>query len=81
MTIIQQYPYYVGDLITGQYSIKNEGTQQITFEILTIGGHDPDNQTADFTAHTNIVLNSGATYAYQGTLLLTKPGNYHFFCA
>jgi hypothetical protein len=49
--------------------------------VLTVGGRDPDNQVADFTWIRSITLNPGASYNYQGTLTLTKVGNYHFFCA
>ncbi len=81
LTINQPPPYYVGDTITGQFTIKNEGTASITFDVLTIGGRDPDDQVADFTFQYGITLNPGESYKYQGTLNLMKEGNYHFFCS
>lgn len=74
-------PYYLGDTITGLFTIKNKGTMPITFDILTIGGRDNDDQVADFSHKTNIYLGAGQSYYYQGSLTLNKVGNYHFFCA
>jgi len=81
LTIIQSSPYYVGDEISGYFTIKNKGNAPIIFEVLTIGGRDPDDQVADFTFIYDLILNPGESYYYQGTLTLMKSGNYHFFCA
>jgi hypothetical protein len=77
----QSPPYYVGNIITARFTITNRATASFTFDVLTVGGRDPDNQVADFTWITSLTLNPGASYNYQGTLTLTKVGNYHFFCA
>jgi len=73
--------YYVGETITAEYTITNRANAPFTFDVLTVGGRDPDNQVADFTWRTSITLNPDESYNYQGTLTLTKIGNYHFFCA
>jgi hypothetical protein len=85
LTIVEPPPsppyYYVGDTITAQFTIKNKADVQFTFDVLTVGGRDPDGQVADFTWIRSITLNPGESYNYRGTLTLTKVGNYHFFCA
>ncbi|MBU1941651.1 MAG: hypothetical protein KKC68_07750, partial [Candidatus Thermoplasmatota archaeon] len=81
LTILQSPPYYVDDILNAQFTIQNKGTAAITFSVLTAGGRDPDNAVADFTFQNNIVLHPGQSYNYQGSLTLTKIGNYHFFCA
>ena len=81
LRIIQSSPYYVGDTITAQFTIANKGTASITFDVLTVGGRDPDDQVADFEFKHNITLNPDNSYNYQGNLILSKVGNYHFFCA
>lgn len=73
--------YHAGDRINAEFTITNKGTAPITFNILTVGGHDPDGQVADFTFRRDITLNPNQSYNYEGTLTLTKAGNYHFFCA
>jgi len=81
LVLVQSPPYYVGNTITARFTITNRATAPFTFDVLTVGGRDPDNQVADFTWIRSITLNPGASYSYQGTLTLTKVGNYHFFCA
>lgn len=81
LEILQLSPYYVGDTITAQFTIKNKGTASIIFDVLTAGGRDPDNQVADFTFREDIILNPDESYNYEGSFDLTKVGNYHFFCA
>jgi hypothetical protein len=81
LVLVQSPPYYVGNTITARFTITNRATAPFTFDVLTVGGRDPDNQVADFTWIRSITLNPVASYNYQGTLTLTKVGNYHFFCA
>jgi len=81
LAIVQSPPYYVGDTITATFTITNKATVPFTFDVLTVGGRDPDDQVADFTWITSTTLSSGESYNYEGTLTLTKVGNYHFFCA
>jgi len=80
LVLTQSPPYYVGNTITARFNIANRATAPFTFDVLTVGGRDPDNQVADFTWIRSITLSIGASYSYQGTLTLTKVGNYHFFC-
>ena len=81
LEIIQSSPYYVWDTVTAQFTIENKGNAPITFDVLTVGGRDPDYQVADFTFKYGITLDPGESYLYQGSLTLTKAGDYHFFCA
>jgi hypothetical protein len=81
LTLAQNAPYYVGQTIDGQFAITNGGTSEATFQVLTIGGRDPDDQVADFTWRTGVHLGPGQSYSYSGALTLQKPGGYHFFCA
>lgn len=74
-------PYQVGQTITAQFSLANRGCTAITFDLLTLGGRDPDQAVADFTHQPSIVLNPKASYSYQGSLTLNKVGSYHFFVA
>ena len=80
LRINESPPYYVGQTISARFTIANKGTTPITFDVLTIGGRDPDNQVADFNWHRNITLNPNESYNYEGSLALAKVGNYHFFC-
>ena len=81
LVIVQSPPYYVGETITARFTITNRATAPFTFDVLTVGGRDPDNQVADFTWIMDKTLTPGAEHNYEGTLTLTKVGNYHFFCA
>lgn len=81
LEVIQSSPFYVGNTLTAQFTIENKGTAPITFDVLTVGGRDPDYQVADFTFKYDIALDPGESYMYQGSLTLTKAGDYHFFCA
>ncbi|GAG99671.1 unnamed protein product, partial [marine sediment metagenome] len=81
LEIIDPAPHYLGDIITAKFSIINNDIQPITFEILTIGGRDPDGQVADFPWHTGITLNPGEIYDYYNSVTLSKSGLYHYFCA
>lgn len=80
LVLAQSPPYYVGNTITARFTITNRATTPFTFDVLTVGGRDPDNQVADFSWIRSITLSISASYNYQGTLTLTKVGNYHFFC-
>jgi len=78
--------YYVGDNLTAKFTITNEGTAPITFDVLTVGGRFndgklPNGEYPDFTWNRNIVVNPGGSHQYQGSLILDEAGNYHFFCA
>jgi parallel beta-helix repeat protein len=75
--------YYVGDTIRAEFTIKNEGSASITFDILTVGGRlngeCPIAGCPDFT-HKSLTLQPGESYHYEGSLTL-HPGNYQFFIA
>ncbi len=72
--------YYIADKITAEFTITNKGVLPITFSALTVGGRGPDDQVADFSLKRDITLHPDQSYNYKGTLALTKPGKYHFFC-
>lgn len=48
-----------------------------------MGGRGPggDTDVQNFEPRTNIILEPGKSYDYQGTHTLLKSGKYHFFCA
>jgi carboxypeptidase family protein len=73
--------YQVGQTVTAQFSLAKHGCPGITFNLLTLGGRDPNGAVADFTYQPNIVLKANASYNYQGSLTLKKVGTYHFFVA
>ena len=76
--------YRVGDTLTAKFTIKNEVTLPITFDMLTVGGRLNGWCTTegcpDFT-HRSITLKPDASYHYEGYLTLTQSGNYHLFIA
>lgn len=77
--------YYVLEIITANFEIRNDGNASITFSTLTVGGRFnggtlSDGTYPDFTWQKDIVLEPGNTHHYQGTLTLKEAGNYHFFC-
>ncbi len=81
LEIAPSAPYYIGDKINAEFTITNQGVVPISFDVLTVGGRDPDDQVADFTFRHNITLGSNESYKYKGTITLPKAGKYHFFCA
>jgi parallel beta-helix repeat protein len=82
LEITQKDTYYVGDTLTAKFTIANKGTVSITFDVLVVGGRDPNGEVVDFEKAYDITLNPGDSYNYQGSLTLPdKPGIYHFFCA
>lgn len=80
LTLDQRPPYYVGQKITARFTIANEGSRSITFKRLLVGGREPGGKVKDFTPYI-VTLRPGESYNYQGSLLLDKPGHYHFFIA
>jgi len=75
--------YLVGDILTAEFTIKNNGITPITFDVLTVGGRlngkYPNDKYPDFDWKKNVSLKPGETYFYSGKLKLKYPGNYHFF--
>ena len=77
--------YYVCDTLTAKFTIKNIGSEPITFDKLLVGGRFnggklPNGEYPDFTPQ-SLTLNPGRSHQYEGTLKLTGAGDYHFFCA
>jgi len=81
VAIIQSEPYYIGETINARFRITNKGSETITLHVLTIGGRGPEGDVQDFTFKTNIVINPGEAYDYEGELTLLNTGSYHFFVA
>jgi hypothetical protein len=81
LTIIQGEPYFVGETIEAQFTLKSEDTSPVTLYVLTVVGRGPRNDTQDFTFKTNITINPGESYNYKGGLQLLHNGTYHFFIA
>ncbi len=79
-------PYSLNQKIFSQFSITNRDTVPITLNALTAGGRlvvngielCPDNICPDFT-HQSVTLSPNVPYKYQGALILTRTGTYHFF--
>jgi len=81
LVIAQPPPYYVGETITAEFTITNRATVPFFFDVITVGGRDPDGQVADFSWIMEGFLTPGQSFNYKGFLTLTKAGYYHFFCA
>lgn len=83
--ILESPPYKVGQTITAEFSIKNNGTAPIIFNILTVGGRVndscPQDKCPDFDWKENVPLRPNEVYPYKGKLKLEAPGNYQFFTA
>jgi hypothetical protein len=74
------HPYQVGDSLTATFSITNRGQSSVTLDELVVGGRLAG-EVVDFEKIYNVMIASGETYNYMGSLVLQKPGVYHFFCA
>jgi len=83
LTILQKEPYYVGQTIDAQFTVINKGTAPMTFNVLTVGGRGPQGEAdvRDFTFRTDITLNPGGSYNYEGEVKLLDNGTWHFFIA
>jgi parallel beta-helix repeat protein len=79
-------PYYPGDLLVAQFSIKNVGSVPVTLKTVAVGGRDLDGVTVDLEWGPDVTVQPAGQpsdeYTYVGTRMLPgKIGNYHFFCA
>ncbi len=85
LRILESPPYKVGGIITAEFSIKNNGTAPITFDVLTVGGRVndicPNDKCPDFGWKKDFTLKPNETYHYNGKLKPETPGDYHFFTA
>ena len=77
-------PYTIGQPITAQFTIKNEGTSPITFAVVTLGGRlNGDNTCAggcpDFPFESGVTLAAGQTWNYNETISFSHAGAYGFF--
>lgn len=66
-----------------EFSIKNNETVPITFDILTVGGRVndicPNDKCPDFEWRKDVMLKPKEIYSYKGNLKLETFGDYHFF--
>jgi len=75
-------PYFVGQTVTGTFSITNQGGTAFTFGAITIGGRlNGDSIVRDFPLHGITTLNPGQTYTYQDSFTFSESGSYKFFPA
>ncbi len=77
--------YYVSDLVTARFTIKNVGSEPIILDKLIVGGTFnngklPNGEYPDFSTQ-SLTLSPGQPHPYEGTLELTEAGDYHFLCA
>lgn len=78
-------PYYVSDTISAAFTITNQGSGDVNFRPLMVGGRWnggvlPNGSYPDFDRK-NITLKHGESYPYSGTLTLSQTGNFKLFCA
>ncbi len=83
LRIVEPGPYYSGETVTAQFTVVNIGTTPVILNHIAAGGRGPqgDTDVHDFTLNTDITLNTGDSYDYQGKLALINTGAYHFFVA
>ncbi|MEM3697728.1 MAG: PQQ-binding-like beta-propeller repeat protein [Candidatus Bathyarchaeia archaeon] len=81
LTIVQSEPYYVGETIDAQFTLRSEDESPVTLHVLMVGGLGPRGEIQDFTFKTNITINPGQSYMYEGKMQLISNGTYHFFIA
>jgi len=76
--------YNEGDSLASEFNITNFGDVSITLNVLTVGGRlngvIPPEGAPDFTSQA-VTLQPNEPYQYQGSLTLTRRGNYNFFIA
>jgi len=74
--------YDTSDILSAEFKIKNKGTTPVTLDVLTVGGRDPDDLVIDFYWERNVTIAPNSEHTYSGNIysLLSKEGNYHFFC-
>jgi N-acetylmuramoyl-L-alanine amidase len=75
-------PYYVGQTISGNFTVVNRGNANLVMSRLLIGGRlngGCPNGCPDFSSATGITLAPGQSYSYSGSLTLPSTGNYGFF--
>ena len=73
-------PYHVGGKITAEFTIANNGSQAVNLNSVTVGGKDLDDKSFDFPHKKNITMKPLESYHYKESIVLKKPGFYHFFC-
>jgi len=83
LRIIDPPPYELGQSLTAEFTLKNNGSNTINLDVLTVGGRVndicPNDKCPDFDWKTNVTLRPDEVYHYKGKLKLESPGNYHFF--
>ncbi|MCL0069783.1 PKD domain-containing protein [Dehalococcoidia bacterium] len=78
--------YFVGGVLTANFSVTNIGNKPITFDKLLVGGRFnygelPEGGYPDFTMQQFVTVAPGEIHCYKGTLKLRHPGKYNFFVA
>lgn len=76
--------YEIGETLTAQFTIRNQGAMPFTLDVLTVGGRCNGwclpSGCPDFP-HRGVTLQHGETYHYEGDFTLPRSGNYLFFPA
>jgi hypothetical protein len=86
ITIDPAGPYKVGQTLTAEFTVTNNGTSAITLERLLAGGRlgSADDCAAtnrpcpDFTIDPNVTIGAKASHRYRGTFTPAEPGSYKF---
>ncbi len=76
--------YEIGETLTAQFAIRNQGAMPFTLDVLTAGGRCNGwcmpSGCPDFP-HYSVTLQPDEIYQYEGDFTLPKSGNYLFFVA
>jgi len=76
--------YEIGETLTAQFTIRNQGSLPFTLDTLTVGGRCNgwclSSGCPDFS-YDGVTLHPDETYQYQGNLVIPKSGTYLFFVA
>ncbi|MDP2918478.1 MAG: PKD domain-containing protein, partial [bacterium] len=73
-----------GDTLQANFTIQNRSLQTVALSGVTVKGFNLNLHTSnyqDFPVQENIILEPGGSYTYHGSLALSNPSDYHFFCA
>jgi parallel beta-helix repeat protein len=72
---------YQGDKINANFMIKNVGLLPISLHAVTVGGRTEEGYVQDFSFKTDVTIDPGETFSYEGELTLLHDGRNYFFAA
>jgi len=73
--------YQLAQTLTADFTVTNQGGRPIHFQQLVLASSNTSIGVPNFSYVSDIVLDSGASYDYEGTLTLTQLGTFHFMVA